>query len=60
MLKLIEKLRAKPTDKTIRLVRIGFALILTLILTLGIQHTHWNYDSIPGYLIGVLYIFPLI
>jgi len=60
MLKLIEKLRMKPSDKTIRLVRIGFALILILIITFGIQKTTWNYDTIPSYLVYILYFFPLV
>lgn len=60
MLKLIEKLRAKPSDKTIRLVRIGFALLLILVITFGIQKTTWNYTAIPSYLIYILYFFPLI
>ncbi len=60
MLKYIEKLRAKPTDRTIRIVRTVFALILILIITFGIQKTQWNYDIIPLYLIYTLYLFPFV
>ena len=60
MLKLIETLRAKPSDKTIRIVRVVFALILTLIITLGIEKTHWNFAFIPPFLVYILYIFPLV
>lgn len=60
MLKYIEKLRAKPTDRTIRIVRTVFALILIIIITFGIQKTHWNYRSIPQSLIYILYFFPLV
>lgn len=60
MFKLIETLRAKPSDRTIRIVRIVFALILTLIITFGIQKTHWNFDFIPAFLVYILYIFPLV
>lgn len=60
MLKLIETLRAKPSDRTIRLVRVIFALILTLIITFGIQKTHWNFGAIPALLVYILYVFPLI
>ncbi len=60
MLKYIEKLRAKPTDRTIRIVRTVFALILILIITFGIQKTHWNYSGIPQELIYILYFFPLV
>ena len=60
MLKLIDTLRAKPSDRTIRLVRTGFALILLFVITFGIAKTHWNYSSIPQSLIYILYFFPLV
>ena len=60
MFKLIETLRSKPSDRTIRIVRIVFALILTLIITFGIEKTHWNFDAIPSVLVYILYIFPLV
>ena len=60
MLKLIDTLRAKPSDRTIRLVRTGFAIILLFVITFGIAKTHWNYGSIPQSLIYILYFFPLV
>ncbi len=60
MFKLIETLRSKPSDTTIRIVRVVFALILTLIITFGIEKTHWNFDVIPSVLVYILYIFPLV
>lgn len=60
MLKLIETLRAKPSDRNIRIFRTVFALILILIITGGVTHTDWNYDIIPDQLVYILYIFPLI
>lgn len=60
MLKLIDTLRAKPSDRTIRLVRTGFAIILLFVITFGIAKTHWNYRSIPQSLIYILYFFPLV
>ncbi len=60
MFKLIETLRSKPSDTTIRIVRVVFALILIGIITFGIQKTHWNFDAIPSVLVYILYIFPLI
>ena len=60
MLKLIDTLRAKPSDRTIRLFRVGFAIILLFVITFGIAKTHWNYRSIPQNLIYILYFFPLV
>lgn len=60
MFKLIETLRSKPSDTTIRIVRVVFALILICIITFGIQKTHWNFDFIPSVLVYILYIFPLV
>jgi len=60
MFKLIETIQAKPSDKTIRLVRVVFALVLILVITFGIQKTTWNYNVIPSYLIYILYFFPLV
>lgn len=60
MSKLIQLIQKKPTDKTIRLVRVGFALILLFVITFGIQKTHWEYTTIPAELISILYVFPLL
>ena len=60
MSKLIQLITKKPTDKTIRLVRVGFALVLLFVITFGIQKTHWNYATIPAELIYILYLFPCI
>lgn len=59
MLALAQKLAAKPKDKTIRIVRIVFALILTLVVVLGWNSTIVEF-GLPDYLKGILFAFPLI
>jgi hypothetical protein len=60
MFKLIETLRAKPSDRNIRIIRIVFALILLGVIYFGFSKTYFEYVQIPKELLYVLYIFPLI
>jgi hypothetical protein len=60
MLKLIEKLRSKPSDRNIRIIRIIFALILLGVIYFGFQKTTWNWPQIPTHALYVLYSFPII
>lgn len=48
MLKLIETLRSKPSDKNIRIIRIIFALILLGVIYFGFQKTSFEYAAIPA------------
>lgn len=59
MLEFVQKLAAKPSDKTIRLVRIVFALILLLAIILGWNITITEF-GLPEYVKYVLFAFPLI
>jgi hypothetical protein len=60
MFKLIEKLRSKPSDRNIRLIRIVFALVLLGVIYFGLSKTTWNYMSIPKEALYMLYVFPAI
>lgn len=60
MFKLIETLRAKPSDRNIRIMRIVFALILLGVIYFGFPKTYFEYSAIPNEVLYVLYIFPLI
>ncbi|GAB0174698.1 MAG: hypothetical protein HHAS10_05770 [Candidatus Altimarinota bacterium] len=60
MLKLIETLRAKPTDRNIRIVRIVFATILLGVIYFGLDKTSWEYPQIPQFALNILYVFPVI
>lgn len=60
MFKLLEMLRAKPSDRTIRILRILFALILLGVIYFGFPKTYFEYSAIPKEVLYVLYIFPLI
>lgn len=59
MLELAQKIAAKPSDKTIRIVRGVFALLLILVITLGWKNTFVEF-GLPEFLKGILFIFPLI
>lgn len=60
MLKLIETLRAKPSDRNIRIIRIVFATILLGVLYFGFPKTSFEYSAIPKEVLYALYIFPII
>ncbi len=60
MFKLIEKLRSKPSDRNIRLIRFWYATILLWVLYFGFEKTTWNFDSIPRELLYMLFLLPLI
>lgn len=60
MLKLIETLRAKPSDRNIRIIRIVFAAILLGVLYFGFPKTSFEYSAIPKEVLYALYIFPII
>ncbi len=60
MFKLIETLRAKPSDRNIRIFRIVFASILLGVIYFGLSKTSFGYSAIPNEALYVLYIFPLI
>ncbi len=60
MLKLIETLRAKPSDRNIRIMRIIFAIILLGVIYFGFSKTYFEYSTVPKEVLYVLYIFPLI
>jgi uncharacterized membrane protein YdcZ (DUF606 family) len=59
MLNFIQKLAAKPTDKTIRIVRVVFALILILVIVLGWEVTMTEF-GLPEYIKYTLFVFPAI
>ncbi len=59
MLEFVQKLAAKPKDTTIRIVRISFALVLTLAIILGWNSTLVEY-GLPDYLKWILFTFPFI
>jgi hypothetical protein len=60
MFKLIETLRAKPSDRNIRIFRTVFALILLGVIYFGFSNTSFEYSQIPREALYALYIFPLI
>ena len=60
MFKLIETLRAKPSDRNIRIIRVVFALILIGVIYFGFSKTNWEFTQIPKMALYILYIFPLI
>lgn len=67
MLKFIEFLKARPSDKTIRISRIIFGLIILLLLwiefnsyKLNIWDTLWIYEEYIKYFLFILWIVPLI
>ncbi len=59
MMNLISKLAQKPTDKTIRITRIIFAIILILTIVLGWTVTRTEFD-LPEQIRYILFVFPLI
>jgi hypothetical protein len=59
MLQLAQKLAAKPSDNQIRAVRIGFAIILFLVILLGWNVTEVQF-GLPQELKYILFIFPMI
>lgn len=59
MLSTLTKLAQKPTDKTIRLIRFVFAVLVSLVLYFGYSVTAWNF-SIPQEAYFWLMIFPII
>jgi hypothetical protein len=60
MLKLIETLRAKPSDRNIRIIRVVFAIILLGVIYFGFSKTTWEFSNIPKEILYVLYLFPFI
>lgn len=60
MFKLIEMLRAKPSDRNIRIMRIIFAIILLGVIYFGFPKTYFEYTAIPKETLYALYVFPLI
>ena len=60
MFKLIETLRAKPSDRNIRIMRIVFALVLLAVIYFGFVKTYPEYSAIPRESLYALYILPLI
>ncbi len=56
---LLTKLAQKPTDKMIRLIRIGFSLLLFLVIYFGWKVTEVNF-SLPEEIKYGLYSFPAI
>lgn len=59
MMNLVSKIAQKPTDKTIRITRIIFALILVLTILLGWNITRTEF-GLPEWVRYVLFIFPAI
>jgi hypothetical protein len=59
MLNLISKLAQKPTDKTIRITRIVFALLLVLVIILGWNVTRTEFN-LPEEIKYALFLFPLV
>jgi hypothetical protein len=60
MFKLIEKLRSKPSDRNIRIIRAVFAIILLGVIFFGFTKTTWEFSSIPQEALYILYTFPVI
>jgi hypothetical protein len=59
MLNFISKLAQKPTDKTIRITRTVFALILLVVIALGWNVTRTEFN-LPEEVKYILFIFPII
>ncbi len=59
MIKLVTKLAQKPSDKTIRIVRVVFAFVLLLVIYFGWDVTTVNF-GLPAELKYAFYIFPLV
>lgn len=59
MFKLISKLAQKPTDRSIRITRVVFALILVLVIILGWQVTRTEFN-LPEEVKYILFLFPVI
>lgn len=59
MLELAQKLAAKPKDRTIRSMRVIFALILILVILFGWDVTMMEF-WLPEYLKYILFVFPAI
>jgi hypothetical protein len=59
MMNLISKLAQKPTDKTIRITRVVFALVLILTIVLGWNVTRTEFN-LPEQIKYILFIFPII
>lgn len=53
-------LRAKPSDRNIRIMRIIFAIILLGVIYFGFPKTYFEYTAIPKEALYALYVFPLI
>ena len=60
MFKLIETLRAKPSDRNIRIIRVVFAIILLGVIYFGFSKTTWEFSNIPKEVLYALYLFPFI
>jgi membrane protein YdbS with pleckstrin-like domain len=59
MMNIISKIAQKPSDKTIRITRILFALVLLLTIIFGWSVTRTEF-GLPEYIKYILFIFPLI
>ena len=59
MLNLVSKIAQKPKDKTIRIVRVAFALILLLVIVFGWDITRTEFN-LPEEIKYILFIFPVI
>ena len=59
MMNLVSKLAAKPTDKTIRITRIVFALIVLATIVLGWSVTRTEF-GLPEWIRYILFVFPAI
>jgi hypothetical protein len=59
MMNIVSKLAQKPTDKTIRITRIVFALIVLATILLGWSVTRTEF-GLPDWVRYVLFIFPAI
>ncbi len=59
MMNLVSKIAQKPSDKTIRITRVVFALILLITIILGWNVTRTEF-GLPEEVKYVLFIFPLI
>jgi len=59
MMNIISKIAQKPSDKTIRITRILFALVLLLTIIFGWSVTRTEF-GLPEYIKYILYVFPLI
>lgn len=59
MMNIISKIAQKPSDKTIRITRVVFALLLLVVIYFGWTVTRTEF-GLPEYIKYILFVFPII